>query len=100
MHWLPTLVHPFVICRKPSGDSAVNKLSNVCYQLTVYNGYSLLTVHVVGHNVKQQACSQPSDKGPGGGSFSSDYGPISGFENWRSQWLSRGKIINLLATWF
>jgi len=30
--------------------------------------------------------SQPS--GNGGGSFSSDFGPVSGFENWSSQWLS------------
>jgi len=26
----------------------------------------------------------------GGGSFFSDFAPFSGFENWSSQWLSRG----------
>jgi len=36
-----------------------------------------------------QARSQPSDNGEW--SFSSDFGPLSGFENWSSQWLSRGK---------
>jgi len=28
----------------------------------------------------------------GGGSFSSDFGPFTGFENWSSQWLSRGNL--------
>ena len=37
-----------------------------------------------------QARSQPS--GNGGGSFSSDIEPFSGFENWSSQWLSRGNL--------
>ena len=28
----------------------------------------------------------------GGGSFSSDFGPFLGFENWSSQWLSSGNL--------
>ena len=55
---------------------------------------SLYTCHVPTKHVPttkrvDQARSQPSDDG---GSFSSDFGPFSGFENRSSQWLSRGSL--------
>jgi len=62
-----------------------------CRRVVLYPNILTRCVHGK-HNISShahQARSQPSDDG---GSFSLDFGPFSGFENWSSQWLSRGNL--------